>query len=440
MRRSLLLTLLLGLPLLLVLTACPPAEEMPPDGAADGAADTNAASDEDLQAKAERLARELLIVDTHVDVPYRLMDQPEDERDDISQATDNGDFDYPRAKAGGLDAPFMSIYVPASFQENGGAKDYADQLIDLVEGFERDHPDKFAVATTPEEVRSVVAEGKIALPLGMENGAPIEGELANLRHFHERGIRYITLTHSENNHICDSSYADADDRKWNGLSPFGREVVAEMNRLGIMIDISHVSDDTFFQVIELTEAPVVATHSSCRKFTPGFERNMSDEMIQKLAENGGVIQINFGSSFLSPEANAYSQPMYAAAREFAEKNGLERGDPKIDEFFEKYREDKPYPYADLSDVVAHIDHVVELVGIDHVGLGSDFDGVGDSLPLGLKDASELPNLIRALLEKGYSEEDIAKICSGNLMRVWEEVERVAEELQSQDDMETMPVG
>lgn len=384
------------------------------------------AGSEDLQARAERLARELLIVDTHVDVPYRL----QKEMEDISQATDNGDFDFPRARAGGLDAPFMSIYVPASFQEDGGAKDYADMLIDMVEGFERDHPDKFAVAASPEKVRSIVAEGKIALPMGMENGAPVEGDLANLRHFYDRGIRYITLTHSENNHICDSSYAD--EPKWNGLSPFGREVVAEMNRLGIMIDVSHVTDATFDQVIELSKAPVIATHSSCRKFTPGWQRNMSDEMIRKLAEHGGVIQINFGSAFLTEPANEYSNTFYPARSAYMDENGLEPGDPEVDEWEQRYREEHPYPYATLADVVAHIDHVVELVGIDHVGLGSDFDGVGDSLPEGLKDVSGYPHLIRALLERGYSEEDIAKICSGNALRVWEEVEKVAAELQASD--------
>lgn len=411
--------LVLALLLLLTLGACAPAPSGDgPDGATEGATNGDSGS-EDLQAKAERIAQEQLIVDTHVDVPYRLLEEMED----ISQATENGDFDYPRAKAGGLDAPFMSIYVPARYQQEGGAKEHANKLIDMVEGFERDHPDKFAVATSPEEVRRIAAEGKIALPLGMENGAPIEGDLANLQHFYDRGIRYITLTHSENNHLCDSSYAD--ERRWNGLSPFGRKVVAEMNRLGVMIDVSHISDDTFFQVMELTKAPVVATHSSCRAFTPGWERNMSDEMIQRLAENGGVIQINFGSAFLTEEANGYSNQMFAARGEYMDEHDLERGDPEVEQWMEQYGQENPYPYADVSDVVAHIDHVVELVGIDHVGLGSDFDGVGDSLPTGLKDVSGFPNLIRALLENGYSEEDIAKILHGNVMRVWEEVERVA---------------
>ncbi len=379
---------------------------------------------ETLEAKAQRLAQETLIVDTHVDLPYRLFDEMED----ISVRTEKGDFDYVRAKEGGLDAPFMSIYVPAEMEDDG-AKEHAEALIDMVEGFEADHPDKFMVARSRADVEAAFAAGKIALPMGMENGAPIEGDLANLAYFAERGIRYVTLTHSKNNHICDSSYET--EKKWNGLSPFGREVVAEMNRLGVMVDVSHVSDDTFYQVMELSEAPVIASHSSCRAFTPDWERNMSDDMIRLMAEKGGVIHINFGSAFLTAEANAQSTARWAAVRQFAEENGLEEGDERIEAFMEEYRAANPTIFADVSDVVAHIDHVVEIAGIDHVGLGSDFDGVGDSLPTGLKDASELPNLVRALLENGYSEDDVAKILSGNLMRVWRQVDEVAARLQAE---------
>ncbi len=383
-----------------------------------------AEAEETVEAQARRLARETLIVDTHVDVPYRLVEEMED----ISVSTEKGDFDYPRAKQGGLDAPFMSIYVPASFEDEG-AKEHAEALIEMVEKFEADWPDKFAVARSRADVEAAFAAGKIALPMGMENGAPIEGDLENLRYFAERGIRYITLTHSKNNHICDSSYET--ERTWNGLSPFGREVVAEMNRLGVMVDISHVSDDTFYQVMELSQAPAIASHSSCRKFTPEWERNMDDDMIRKLAEGGGVIQINFGSVFLTPEAYAAGMAGWNATNQFAADNGLEPSDERVQAFAEEYKAEHPPIFADVSDVVAHIDHVVELVGIDHVGLGSDFDGVGDSLPTGLKDASYYPNLIQALLEKGYSEVDVRKILSGNLMRVWQQVDEVAARLQAE---------
>jgi membrane dipeptidase len=377
-----------------------------------------AESAEDLQARAETLAHELLIVDTHVDVPYRL----EEEWEDVSQRTEKGDFDFPRAREGGLDVPFMSIYVPARYEDDG-ARDVADRLIDMVEKIADEHPDQFAIATSPAEVRAVVESGRIALPMGMENGSPIEGDLANVRHFYDRGIRYITLAHGESNHISDSSYDQ--ERPWEGLSDFGREVVAEMNRLGIMVDVSHLSDDAFWDVIEVSEAPVIASHSSARRFTPGFERNMSDDMIRRLAENGGMILINFGSGFLLEEAQKQSVAMWTERTAFMEEHGYARDAPEVEEWMRKRREEDPTIYADVSDVADHIDHVVELVGVDHVGIGSDFDGVGDSLPTGLKDVSYYPNLIRVLLERGYSEEDVAKIAGENLMRVWTEVERVA---------------
>jgi len=373
----------------------------------------------DVASRAVRLAQEILIVDTHVDVPYRLMEKMED----ISVRTESGDFDYPRAREGGLNAPFMSIYVPAEFQDAGGARAYADRLIDLVEKFASDWPDKFAIARSPADVRRLFAAGIMALPMGMENGAPIEDDLANVAHFHRRGIRYITLTHSKNNQICDSSYEK--ERKWEGLSPFGREVVREMNRVGIMIDVSHLTDATVWQVIELSTAPVIASHSSCRKFTPGWERNMDDESIRLLAGKGGVIQINFGSAFLDEAANKQSVKLWDDLSRFREENGLSSDDPRVEEFRDAYFRDNPKIYAELSDVVDHIDHVVRLVGVEHVGLGSDFDGVGDSLPAGLKDVSGYPNLIRALLERGYDEQDIRKICGENLLRVWAEVERTA---------------
>ena len=373
--------------------------------------------------RARELSRELVIVDGHVDLPYRLMAKMED----VTERT-SGDFDYPRAREGGLDAPFMSIYVPAEYQQTGGATEYADQLIDLVEGLAAAAPDTVAIARSVADVRSHFAKGLISLPMGMENGAPIGDDLANLEHFYDRGIRYITLTHGENNQICDSSYAE--EREWNGLSPFGREVIAEMNRLGIMIDVSHLSDDAVEQVMALTEAPVIASHSSCRRFTPGWERNMSDELIERLAENGGVIMINFGSAFLRADAYEQSRAFFEAFEHHLAENGLERDSPEAKAFTEAYMAQNPRIYADLADVVAHIDHVVDLVGIDHVGFGSDFDGVGDSLPTGLKDVSQYPNLVAALLEAGYSEDDLRKMAGENLLRVWSEVETVAERLQA----------
>lgn len=366
----------------------------------------------DLKAEAQRIAQQYLLVDTHIDVPYRLQEHWED----VSQATAKGEFDYPRAKKGGLNAPFMSVYIPASYEKTGGGELLANQLIDSMEALVGRAPDKFAMAYRSDDLAAQFKQGKISLALGMENGTPINGKLENLRHFYQRGIRYITLAHSESNHIADSSYDLR--RPHKGLSPFGEQVVAEMNKLGMMIDISHVSDAAFYKVLSLTKAPVIASHSSLRAFVPGFERNMDDKMIQALAKNGGVIQINFGSSFVISQANQWGLQLKAAAKA--------AGKSSDDEVFRaEYLAKHPYPFANVETVLKHIDHVVQLVGIDHVGIGSDFDGVGDSLPDGLKDVSMYPNLIEGLLKRGYSEADIVKIMSGNLLRVWRQVEAVA---------------
>lgn len=372
-------------------------------------------SEADLRQKAQTLAHEAIIVDGHIDVPYRL-----DERyEDISKRTPGGDFDYERAKAGGLNAPFMSIYIPSRYQETGGAKAYADSLIDMVEGFARQWPDRFAVATSVEDVRRHHREGKISLPMGMENGAPVEGDLANVQHFYDRGIRYITLTHGKDNQISDSSYDTT--RTWNGLSPFGEDVVREMNRLGIMVDISHVSDSAFYDVLRLTRAPVIASHSSLRHYTPGWERNMSDDMVKALAENGGVIMINFGSSFLKTEYQAAGNRIQQRIVAHLARERLDRESPEAIAYFDAQR--AANPVGTVGDVADHIDRVVQLVGVDHVGLGSDFDGVF-ALPEGLQDVSQFPNLVYELLRRGYTDEDVRKILGENALRVWAEVERL----------------
>ncbi len=366
-----------------------------------------------VSSTAKNLAQKNLIIDTHIDVPYRLQKNWQD----VTKATEGGDFDYPRALAGGLNAPFMSIYIPASYEESGGGVLLANQLIDSVEAIVARAPDKFALAYTVQDVEQAFAKGKIALPMGMENGTPIAGSMDNLHHFYDRGVRYITLAHSQSNHIADSSYDLR--RQWKGLSPFGKALVKEMNQIGMMIDISHVSDDAFYQVIALSKAPVIASHSSLRKFTPGFERNMDDDMLRALAKNGGVIQINFGSSFINQQARDW----YDNLKKQATEKKLEGDQARA--FGEQYREQNQFPFATLDDVLDHIDYVVNLIGIDHVGIGSDYDGVGDSLPEGLKDVSTYPNLIQGLLDRGYSQADIKKILNENTLRVWREVERIA---------------
>jgi membrane dipeptidase len=339
-------------------------------------------TDSQLHALADSLAHAYIIFDGHVDIPYRLSHNPED----ISVRTENGHFDYVRAKEGGLDAPMMSIYIPSDREDNG-AKMLADSLINLVENLTVEHPDKFAIATNPDQIKEQFRKGLISLPMGMENGSPIEHDINNVKYFYDRGIRYITLTHAKVNHICDSSYDSI--RVWNGLSPFGEKVVREMNRLGIMVDISHVTDSAFYNVLKITKVPVIASHSSCRHFTPGMERNMSDEMIKALADNGGVVHINFGSYFLDRR------------------------------YFEEKADSTTFTTA--SQIADNIDKVVEIAGIDYVAFGSDFDGV-ERLPKDVSDVSEVPNVIYELLKRNYTAADIEKICYKNSFRVWQTVE------------------
>ena len=376
------------------------------------ATETTASSSPDPVA----LAHEMIIADTHVDLPYRL----EAHYENVLESTVTGDFDFPRARSGGLNAPFMSIYTPAGleFEEVDTSKQNADQLIDMIESLVAQAPEQMAIVRSWSELEAAVDEGKLALPLGMENGSPIEGDLANLQHFFDRGIRYITLAHSRSNHIADSSYDS--ERPAGGLTEFGESLVLEMNKLGIMIDISHVSDEAFYDVLRVTSKPVIASHSSARHFTPGFERNMSDEMIKALGDQGGVIFINFGSAFLTEAANNYGPRL----RDYLRAAGMtDANSEEAIALREQWRLANPYPYATLADVLDHIDHAVSLAGINAVGIGSDYDGVDDTLPIGLKDVSSYPNLIEGLLERGYSVTDIEKIMSGNLKRVWLEVEQ-----------------
>ncbi len=416
---------LLGLAFTLLFTACQPAAPTEEEAKKPIAEMT----EDELSTYADELAHKYIITDGHVDLPFRLKVSNfrlTKEFIGIPVETDKGDFDFVRAKKGGLDAPFMSIYIPANKGTGEEAYKLADSLITMIEGIADSLPNNFQVVTSPAEVEANFKKGIISLPFGMENGSPIMDDLKNVAYWHGRGIRYITLTHSKDNQICDSSYDTT--RTWNGLSPFGVDVVKEMNRVGIMVDISHVSDSTFYQVMDITEVPVIASHSSCRKFTPGFERNMNDDMIKQLGENGGVIQINFGSTFLDGEIQEYRNKKRDELRILLEEKGLAYGQPGAQEVIDQFQEENPSLYSDVQMVANHIDNVVELAGIDHVGLGSDYDGVGDSLPTGLKDVSQYPNLIKELLKRGYSEEDIAKICYQNVFRVWNAVEAHAANL------------
>jgi membrane dipeptidase len=383
-------------------------------------------SDADRLQAAKEIAQSTIVVDGHVDLPYRMKVGGftlKREVLDVSVRTPDGNFDYPRAKEGGLDAPFMSIYIPAANQAiRGASKALADTLIAMTERVAATFPEKFAMAYSPADVRSNFAKGLISLPMGMENGAGIEDDLANVAYFHRRGIRYITLTHGKDNLIGDASYDTT--ATYGGLSAFGEKVVAEMNRVGIMVDLSHVSDNTFRDALAITKVPVIASHSSVRKFTPGFERNMSDELIQGLAKNGGVMMINFGGAFLDSAYTAGTAQVREHLVNWLAENKLSRSDPRAQQYIEEYTA-KFTPFPTVARVADHFDHVVQLVGIDYVGLGSDYDGVGDSLPTGLKDVSMFPNLFAELLRRGYSKEDLEKICYKNVFRVWQAVEDFA---------------
>ncbi len=335
---------------------------------------------------AQELAQEMIIIDTHLDTPIQLYMQ-QDKNGSYEDITKKSSlhFDFDRAVSGGLNVPFFVIFTPPSAEEKGTAFEMAKDLIEILEDIMNKNPGKFRLVKSPEEITN--EKNIMQVVYGMENGAPIESKLSNIKLFSDMGVNYITLAHSKSNHISDSSYDE--NKNWGGLSPFGRKVVAEMNKQGVMIDISHVSDAAFYQVLSLTKTPVIASHSSLRHFVPGFERNVSDDMLRELAKNGGVIQICFGSEFIA--------------------------------------EKKKYPnlVVTVKDVADHIDRVKKLVGIDHVGIGSDYDG-WRNFPVGLEDTSTYPNLIRELLSRNYTKEEIEKVFGGNLLRVWREVKKFSE--------------
>lgn len=372
----------------------------------------------DATTAARKLAQDAVIVDTHIDAPTELMKTWVD-----LGTTQSREFDFPKARAGGLDVAFMSIYTSPGQDDNGSAWTIANHMIDAVESLALRHPDKFALLRSPQEVERLRRGDRVLLPLGMENGAPIGDDLGKLPFFFDRGVRYITLAHSANNRIADSSYAQ--DKKWNGLSPFGREVVAEMNRLGMMIDVSHLSDAAVAQSVELSRAPVVATHSALRHFTPGFERNLSDELAKAIAAKGGVIQIPFGNAFVDPASAAKTQAYFVAYAAFERDRNSGKTTQTVAEFDEAWDRDHPALSVKIEAVLDQIDYGVKLVGIDHIGIGSDFDGVSGALPEGLKTVADFPNLIAGLQARDYSDADIRKILGGNLLRMWRQVETTA---------------
>lgn len=374
-----------------------------------------------LYKKALELSKEIFIVDTHIDLPDWIFD----ENFDASTLISADQFDYIKAKQGGLNLAFLAIFTSPLQAEEGTSKERADFLINTVEQSLGKLSDKMKIIKSVAEIDENNKD-LIYIALGMENGSPIEDKLENLGYYLNKGIRYITLSHYKNNLICDS--ANDSVRTWNGLSPFGEKVIEEMNRLGIMIDVSHISDSTFFDIIKITKAPVIASHSGCRYFTPGFERNISDEIIIQIAKTGGVVQIPFADFFLREDANKKFHQNEAEIDEYIKSN-LIIGTNEARDYESQFWKNNPIPKSTVKDVADHIDHIVKLVGVDYVGIGSDFNGVSvDFLTKGLEDCSKYPNLIYELLTRNYSDEDIKKIFGENILRVWKQVEMVAENL------------
>lgn len=373
----------------------------------------------DAPPAAVKLAHDAVIVDTHIDAPTELLKH----WDDLAFAT-NKDFDWPKAHAGGLVVGFMSIYTSADQDASGQAWQVANDQIDGIEALAARHPDRFALLRSPGDVERLRKGGRVLLAFGMENGAPIGDDLSKLKFFHDRGVRYMTLAHSANNRIADSSYAL--EKQWHGLSPFGRQVVAEMNRLGIMVDVSHISDESIRDVLAISTAPVIASHSSLRHFTPGFERNISDELAKAVAAKGGVIQLAFGTGFVNAQAASNMQAYFRAVGDLKRANAeaVAAGKPEQsrDAFEAAWDAAHPYPETHIDAVLDQVDYGVKLVGVDHIGIGSDFDGVDGHLPVELRTVADYPNLVAGLQRRGYKDADIRKILGGNLLRVWRDVE------------------
>jgi len=362
-----------------------------------------------------------ITVDTHADTPSEYLDQPFD----LGVVNAKGEVDYPRMKAGGLDAEFFAAYVPAKYA-NKGAAAYCLKIMETIHEMVDRYPAWARFATSTADMRAAARDGKRAILIGIEGGHAIEDSLDLLRAFYRFGARYITLTHTNTNNWADSS---GDEEKHNGLTPFGKQVVLEMNRLGMLVDISHVSDKTFYDAVETSKAPIIASHSSARALS-NHKRNMTDDMLRALAKNGGVAMVNFYTVFLSDEARLASvERDKKIAPQVAE---LKVKDPLEGEVYSKgveaLHQQYPLPPVPYTVIVDHIDHMVKVAGIDHVGIGSDFDGISGNHPAGMEDVSKLPAIREEMKKRGYSEADIRKVMGENFMRVFAEVERVSKEM------------
>jgi membrane dipeptidase len=379
-------------------------------------------SDEHLKRRAEKIHNDILSVDTHCDTPLSLMES----NFDLGIRNDDGCLDFPRMKEGRLDAEFFAVFThqgPRDDSSFNRVHREAMKILDVIHKNVERNSAMAEIALSPDDAYRLKKEGKIAIFIGVENGYPMGKDITRVKELYNHGARYITLCHSDNNDICDSS-SDPLGPEHNGLSAFGSQVVNEMNRLGMMIDISHVSDKSFYDVIKLSRAPVIASHSSCRALC-SRSRNLTDDMLLSLKSNGGVIQICILSEYLkTPEPDP---GLNARLKELQEKYGnissISDAQKKMYRNERKELRDKYMNLATVSDVVDHIDHVVQVIGIDHVGIGTDFDGGGGVD--GCRTVAEMKNITVELLKRGYSKKDIGKIWGGNIMRVFRQVQAVA---------------
>jgi len=377
---------------------------------------SRASSGDSISEQARKVHFSSIVLDTHIDVTPKLQTSWK-----FDEEHKDGHIDLPRMRKGGLNGLFFSIYMAGTVTGPKAVND-AIERIAAVHRLAQQLPDQVALCVTADDARKAHKQGKIAALMGMEGGHMINNSLAVLRMYAELGVRYLTLTHSVNVDWADSS---GDQPKHNGLTDFGKDVVRELNRLGVMVDISHVADKTFWDAIEVSKAPMIASHSSCRAIS-GHARNMTDDMIKALASKGGVIQINYLDQFIDNDLFQYSQKSQPLMRELQQKYpGRENLDRRREEVAKQFG---PAPKASWEKIVEHIDHAVKLVGADHVGLGSDFDG--GSMPVGMEDCTQLPKITEALMRKGYSTSDIKKILGENTLRLLADVERASRKLRA----------
>jgi membrane dipeptidase len=398
------------------------------------APDQPATPSEVVSARAKKIHDSALVVDTHADTPQRFLDEGFDIGS--TDSNDIGHVSLDKARRGNLGAEFFSIWVDPDTNQGRFARHTFD-LIDSVYEQAARHPDRMRMAFSPADIERAHREHKLAALMGIEGGHSIENDIHLLRDYYRLGVRYMTLSWSNTNEWADSS-GDIDDARvqhHNGLTDFGKQVVLEMNRLGMMVDISHVADKTFWDAIATTKAPMIASHSSARALVDA-PRNMTDEMLRAVTKNGGVVQVNFFNGFDDADfrkaMEAQSKDQAAAIQKYTDQLKAE-GKPvnyvDIDRIEREWTAKIPRP--PLKSLIDHIDHIAKVAGIDHVGLGSDFDGVSGATPQGMDSAADLPKITQALLDRGYSADDIKKILGGNLMRVFRQVERVSHEMQAQ---------